>query len=323
MYNWGDYVAPENIEAFKAEFGHREVHLRHLRHERRAAGQAPGRRDGLRHRARRPRSSCRRWASRASSRSSTCRGSRTPSTSTRVQGPVVGPDRRVAGPEGLGHDRHLYRGQDRQGAGQDLEGVLRPRPKYSGKIVVVDSPGDVFVAPLKALGYSLNSVDKAELEEAREVLLDLAPHVLALDSDTVRHEDGDRGGRRSAWSGPAARSSCGDRRDRRHRLHRPEDGTLFWMDTWVILADAPHPNAAYAFLNFIHEPEVQAEETELQPYATPNDEAKKFIDAGDPHRPGDLPARRRRWRSSRAPRTRRATTQRIDIWEEFKSKIGG
>ena len=32
-------------------------------------------------------------------------------------------------------------------------------PKYSGKIIVVDSMGDVFVALLKALGYSLNSVD--------------------------------------------------------------------------------------------------------------------------------------------------------------------
>ena len=37
-------------------------------------------------------------------------------------------------------------------------------PKYSGKIIVVDSMGDVFTAPLKALGYSLNSVDPGELK---------------------------------------------------------------------------------------------------------------------------------------------------------------
>ena len=57
----------------------------------------------------------------------------------------------------------------------------------------------------------------------------------------------------------------------------PEDGTLFWLDTWVVLADAPHPRPAYAFLNFIHEPEIQAKETETNRYATPNDEAKKFV----------------------------------------------
>ena len=41
----------------------------------------------------------------------------------------------------------------------------------------------------------------------------------------------------------------------------PEDGTLYWMDTWVIFQDAPHPNAAHAFLNFIHDPQIQAQET--------------------------------------------------------------
>ena len=33
----------------------------------------------------------------------------------------------------------------------------------------------------------------------------------------------------------------------------PEDGTLYWMDTWVIFKDPPHPNSAYAFLNFIQD----------------------------------------------------------------------
>ena len=56
-------------------------------------------------------------------------------------------------------------------------------PKYSGQIVVVESPGDVMTAPLKALGYSLNSVDPTELNAARELLKGLAPHVLVLDSD--------------------------------------------------------------------------------------------------------------------------------------------
>ncbi len=57
-------------------------------------------------------------------------------------------------------------------------------PKYSGKIIVVNLMGDVFTAPLKALGFSLNSVVPAELNAARELLLGLAPHVLALNSDT-------------------------------------------------------------------------------------------------------------------------------------------
>src|SRR6188508_1224696 len=53
----------------------------------------------------------------------------------------------------------------------------------SGKTVFVDSMGDVFVFPLKMLGFSANSIVKEELDQARTVLLDIAPHLLALDSN--------------------------------------------------------------------------------------------------------------------------------------------
>jgi spermidine/putrescine transport system substrate-binding protein len=197
-------------------------------------------------------------------------------------------------------------------------------PKYSGRIVVVDSPGDVFVAPLKALGFSLNSTKEAELEQARKLLLDLAPHVLALDSDTydakLRTEEAVLG---LTWTGGVA--ELRDEPDTADTVYQiPEDGTLYWMDTWVIFADPPHPEAAHAFLNFIHEPDIQARETVTNRYATPNDEAKKLVpkeilddptvfvpqsvfDSGLLEGAQDL---------SRDP-------IRIDIWEEFKSKIGG
>ncbi|MEA2612875.1 MAG: spermidine/putrescine transport system substrate-binding protein, partial [Chloroflexota bacterium] len=53
----------------------------------------------------------------------------------------------------------------------------------SGKTVFVDSMGDVFVVPLKMLGFSANSVEKAELDQARTILLDVAPHLYALESN--------------------------------------------------------------------------------------------------------------------------------------------
>ena len=194
-------------------------------------------------------------------------------------------------------------------------------PNYSGRIVVVDSPGDVFVAPLKALGYSLNSVDPNELEQARGLLMGLAPHVLALDSDQyntkLANEEAVLG---LVWTGGVL-----ELRDEPETAdtayYIPEDGTLFWMDTWVILADAPHPNAAHAFLNFIHEPEVQAKETMTNGYATCNSEAKKYIDAdmlNDPaiFVPEDVLAK------LEGAEDVSTNPQRLDIWEEFKSKIG-
>jgi spermidine/putrescine transport system substrate-binding protein len=194
-------------------------------------------------------------------------------------------------------------------------------PKYSGRIVVVDSPGDVFVAPLKALGYSLNSVDEKELGEARDLLMKLAPHVLALDSDQyntkIETEEAVLG---LTWTGGIL-----ELRDKPEtadvQYYIPEDGTLFWMDTWVILADAPHPKAAHAFLNFIHGPEAQAKETMTNQYATCNAEAKKFIDKkmlDDPAMfvPDDV--------LNKLEGAQDVSTNplRIQIWEEFKSSIG-
>lgn len=195
-------------------------------------------------------------------------------------------------------------------------------PKYSGKIIVVDSPGDVMTAPLKALGYSLNSLDPKELEEARQLLLGLAPHVLALNSDTYEVPLGNgeavlgltwTGGIDGLIADPATADT---------KYVIPEDGTLYWMDTWVILADPPHPEAAHAWLNFIHEPEIQAKETISNAYATPNDEARKFIPdeiLNDPtiFVPDSIFPR---LEGSEATET---NPLRAQIWEEFKSKIGG
>ena len=194
-------------------------------------------------------------------------------------------------------------------------------PKYSGRIVLVDSPGDVFVAPLKALGYSLNTAVESELEEARTMLLALAPHVLALDSDQyntkLETEEAVLG---LTWTGGIL--ELREKPETADIVYQiPEDGTLFWMDTWVIFADPPHPIAAHAFLDFIHHPQIQAVETETNQYATSNSEAKKFINPdflADPavFVPDDVLAK------LEGAQDTSTDPIRLDIWEEFKSKIG-
>jgi spermidine/putrescine transport system substrate-binding protein len=196
-------------------------------------------------------------------------------------------------------------------------------PKYSGKIVVVDSMGDVMTAPLKANGFSLNSVDPKELEVVRTELLKLAPHVLALNSDTyevpIKNEEAVLG---LTWTGGVVElRDVEETKDVEYIV--PEDGTLYWMDTWVIFKDAPHPNAAHAFLNFIHDPQIQALETITNRYATPNDEAKKYV----PKEILDDPAvfvPQEIFDSGKLEGAKNTSTDplRNEIWEEFRSKIG-
>jgi spermidine/putrescine transport system substrate-binding protein len=193
----------------------------------------------------------------------------------------------------------------------------------SGKTIFVDSMGDVFVFPLKLKGYSLNSTDPAELEEARQILLDVAPHLLALDSDTY----GDKMATGEAaltlgWTGPLGQELADLVTEGDAGYSVPSEGTLFWMDTWVMLADAPHPNAAYAWLDFIHRPEIQAEETNFNLYATCNDAAKEFVDPEILNNPAIFPPEDVVANLEGAQDTS-GNNQRIEIWEEFKQAIGG
>ena len=83
MYNWSDYVDPDNMEAFKAEFGVKNfVYDTFANNDELLAKLAAGA-SGYDMSPARPRSSCRRWPKRATSRSWTTAGSPTSSTSTR------------------------------------------------------------------------------------------------------------------------------------------------------------------------------------------------------------------------------------------------
>lgn len=194
--------------------------------------------------------------------------------------------------------------------------------KYSGRTVMVDSLGDVLVMPLKMLGYSLNETDPAKLDEARKLLTDLAPHILALDSDTYQ----DKLATEEAvlclgWTGPLL-----ELRDNPETADTeyvvPSEGTLFWLDVWVKLADAPHPNAAYEWLNWIHDPQVQAAETEYNGYATPNLEAKKLVSQELLDDPAIFPPEDVMGNLEGADPAVTDDEGRIALWADFKSAIG-
>jgi spermidine/putrescine transport system substrate-binding protein len=195
--------------------------------------------------------------------------------------------------------------------------------ELSGKVVFVDSMGDVFPFPLKMLGYSVNDNDPAHLKEAGDILLELAPHLLALDSDNYDDKLASKEASMVlGWSGPLvdlkANAQVGD--DAVYT--EAEEGGLYWMDAWVMLKDAPNPNAAYAWLNFIHEPDIQAEETTSNGYATANDAAKALLPADVQNDPAIFP-REDIVAKLEGSLDHSGVQERHDIWAQFKSKIGG
>ena len=214
MYNWADYVDPDNIEKFKTDFGSTSSPTTPSRRTRRCStklqGGATGQYDI--------------GAPTAEFVAAMVDG-RLPPEDRLVEAPERGTDRQAVpgaywwrprlnnyhlpkdwGTTGIAHRTKVVKDEVKT-----WRKFFDVAPKYSGKIVVVNSPGDVFVAPLKAHGYSLNSVDPKELERGARAAGGLAPHVLALDSDTY---DASSRTRRPSWasSGPAASSSSATRR---------------------------------------------------------------------------------------------------------------
>lgn len=324
VYNWSDYISPNNIEAFKAEFGVSNFVYDVYANNEELIAKLQGGASGY---------------DIAAPTAEYVPGmveegflakldlSRLPNTqhiNPTFKNLWWDPTNEYQVPKDYGTTGILYRNSllsKIPTSWQDFYDMVRG--EASGKTVMVDSMGDVFVFPLKLRGYSLNSTDQAELEEARQILLEVAPHILALDSDTYGDKmASDEASLTLGWTGPLGQEladlvAAGDA-----GYAVPSEGTLFWMDTWVMLADAPHPNAAYAFLDFIHRPEIQAEETNFNLYATPNDAAKEFVDPEILNNPAIFPPDDVVAELEGAEDTS-GNNQRIEIWEEFKQAIGG
>jgi spermidine/putrescine-binding protein len=191
--------------------------------------------------------------------------------------------------------------------------------KYSGKVFVVDSPGDVFVAPLRLHGFDVNTTDHDQLETARQELMALRPHLQSIDSDnyptTLEKEEAVIG---LAWNGSAyvlQTDASGKYKDTGWTV--PSEGTIYWTDTWVLLADAPDPNAAYAFLNWIQDPKQQVVESLYAGYASCNDAAKAQLPADFVSNPA-VYVPDAELSLLQVATDQSGNQQRADIWAEFK-----
>ena len=134
----------------------------------------------------------------------------------------------------------------------------------SGHTIVHDYQLTTIGAALCALGYSFNSIDANELAEAEAVLIESKPHLFAITSD---YQPGMRSG--DAWM-----SICWNGDGTQLKNDMPEmdyviasDGGEIWSDFYAIPKQAPHLEAAYAFINFLQDPYVQARDAAVHGYA--------------------------------------------------------
>lgn len=151
-------------------------------------------------------------------------------------------------------------------------------PRYAGMLANWDAtPRYTLGAALQALGYSINSENPQELEEALDQLR-------TLQQDTIWLND-EASSAPLLVSGEAA-IALGWSLDYWLAAEEvdtiayvlPEEGTLLWGDNFVIPANSPNKAAAELLLDFILRPEISAQIINENYYPMANEAAKPFVD---------------------------------------------
>lgn len=154
---------------------------------------------------------------------------------------------------------------------------------------VLDAADEMIPAALNYLGKDPDSKDIADIEEAGALLEKIRPHVTDFNSSAYINAlaDGDAC-LAVGWSGDVLQA-----RDRAAEAGNdvtvayaiPKEGALMWFDMLAIPKDAPHPDNAHAFINYLMEPEVIAKASNYVYYANGNEASQPLLNEdviGDP-----------------------------------------
>jgi spermidine/putrescine-binding protein len=153
-------------------------------------------------------------------------------------------------------------------------------PDYAGRMVFLDDSRVVIGMTLLTLGYDVNTKDPAQLEEAKAKLAKLVPGVKLFDSDSPKTAliagDVDLG---ITWTGEAFTAQ---QENPAFTFVYPTEGAVLWQDNWAMPTGAPHPDAAYAWLNYTLQDDMFWMMLRDFPYINPNKAALDYAKKNQP-----------------------------------------
>jgi spermidine/putrescine transport system substrate-binding protein len=149
-------------------------------------------------------------------------------------------------------------------------------PSLKQEVILVDGAREVMGMGLNTLGYSLNTKDEEQLQEATDKLKTLSPNIKAIIGDEIVETM-----RRSesavalVWSGQAADIMYVNE-DIDYVV--PSEGSNLWFDNMIIPKTAANVEGAHKFINFMLDPKIAAQNADYVGYSTPNEQAIKLMD---------------------------------------------
>ena len=158
-------------------------------------------------------------------------------------------------------------------------------PKYvekiKGRVTVLDSSSELFAAALKHLGYSSTDVEEAHWKQAVDLIKKAKPFWAAFNASSyIKELTVGNIWLVHGYSNDIFQANLDAQAAGRpfHILHGlPKEGAVLAVDNMVIHKDAPRPDLAHKFMNFMLEGRNSAELTNLIGSGNPNKEAIKYI----------------------------------------------
>jgi spermidine/putrescine-binding protein len=148
--------------------------------------------------------------------------------------------------------------------------------KYSGQILMLKSMRDTVGVALKKLGYSVNSTNPKEIEEAKNLLLQQKSLVNGYYVDEIVDMmiNGDAAIALN-WSGAAMDIYWQGVENINYAV--PREGSNLWFDCMVIPKTSKHKEEAEMFINFLLDPDNAYQNTTFVGYSTPNKAALEMM----------------------------------------------
>lgn len=191
---------------------------------------------------------------------------------------------------------------------------------YSDQLLLLDDPREIFSIALIANHQSPNSINPQQIQNAYHHLLELIPNIKLFASDAIPRiitdEDAMLG---SAWNGDVVKAQ---QENPNIQFIYPDEGYILWSEGFSITQNAKNIDEAYAFINFILEPQNSAQITKQLYFSVTNQKAKDYLPQSMQDNPILFPStatlKRGIMQKSLPPKILNQYNQ---YWEKFKLSI--
>jgi spermidine/putrescine transport system substrate-binding protein len=184
------------------------------------------------------------------------------------QNPSYDPNNRHSIPFNCGTTGFIYNSAKLKNPPQDWDYLWQNQELLNRRITLLNDVREVMGGVLRMLGYSYNSQDENQIQQAYEKLVELKPAIASFNTDAWQNQllAGDLT-LAMCYSADAIRIT---QENPQFKYVIPRSGSSLWTDTIVIPKSAPNLDGAYAWINYMLQPDIAASISQRLSLATPN-----------------------------------------------------